>query len=430
MVVEMARGGRFAEIRELFVPALRPMVSPAALQATWEHELDQKGEITAIGEPRSEPSGPITVVRLPISCEHDGLTLVASVSGAGLLAGLQLAAPEASEPPAPWEPPDYADPASFDEEDVTVGDGPLAVPGTLSLPRRPGPHLAVVVLAGSGPLDRDETMGRNKPLRDLAWGLATCGVGVLRFDKVTFAHPGEVKQAPGFTLADEYLPHATAAVELLRHHLDVDPTRVFLLGHSLGGTVAPRVAVASGPIAGLVIMAGGAQPLQWAVVRQARYLAALHPEQAAAPEPGIVALVEQARQVDSTELSPSTPSSTLPLGVAAPYWLDLRSYDPVAVAASLECPMLVLQGGRDYQVTVDDDLARWKTGLTGHPDVMVRVYPADNHLFFPGSGPSSPAEYEPAQHVDPAVVADIAAWLERAPPRLVDTPRDRGHRPS
>ena len=239
MVVEMARGGRFAEIRELFVPALRPMVSPAALQATWEHELDQKGEITAIGEPRSEPSGPITVVRLPISCEHDGLTLVASVSGAGLLAGLQLAAPEASEPPAPWEPPDYADPASFDEEDVTVGDGPLAVPGTLSLPRRPGPHLAVVVLAGSGPLDRDETMGRNKPLRDLAWGLATCGVGVLRFDKVTFAHPGEVKQAPGFTLADEYLPHATAAVELLRHHLDVDPTRVFLLGHSLGGTVAP-----------------------------------------------------------------------------------------------------------------------------------------------------------------------------------------------
>ena len=84
------------------------------------------------------------------------------------------------------------------------------MPGTLSLPRRPGsaPYPAVVLLAGSGPLDRDETIGRNKPFKDLAWGLASRGVAVLRFDKVTYAHPGQVKEAQDFTLADEYLPHA------------------------------------------------------------------------------------------------------------------------------------------------------------------------------------------------------------------------------
>ncbi len=411
-VVELARDGRFAEIRDLFAPQLRPMVAPEALQAAWVTELERRGPVTSVGEPVSEAAGAgMLVVKVPILCEHGALTVVVSVTEAGQLAGIQLAPPEAAEPTAPWAPPAYADPAAFRELDVTVGSGPLAVPGILSLPLRPGPHPAVVLLGGSGPLDRDETIGRNKPLKDLAWGLATSGVAVLRFDKVTFAHPAEVKQAVSFTLADEYLPHAAAAIGLLRRHLGVDAERVFLLGHSLGGTVAPRVAAAEPSVAGLVLLAGGAEPLQWAMVRQVRYLASLDPETAAASEPGIEKLVEQARRVDSEGLSAFTPSSELPLGVPAAYWLDLRAYDPVAVAASLERPILVLQGGRDYQATVEDDLGRWKAGLAGRPDVTVRVYPSDNHLFFCGSGPSSPAEYEPAQHMDPAVVADVAQWL-------------------
>ena len=77
--------------------------------------------------------------------------------------------------------------------------------------------------------------------------------------------------------------------------------------------------------------------------------------------------------------------------------------------------MLILQGGRDYQVTVDDDLARWRAALADRPEVTIRVHDADNHLFFTGSGPSRPAEYERAQHVDPAVVTDIADWLQSVP---------------
>lgn len=96
--------------------------------------------------------------------------------------------------------------------------------------------------------------------------------------------------------------------------------------------------------------------------------------------------------------------------------LDLRDFDPVAVAASLDRLILILQGARDYQVTVDDDLERWKAGLVDCPDVTIHVYPRDNHLFRPGAGPSTPAEYEPAQHVDEEVVADIASWLTRASP--------------
>lgn len=415
-VIQMARAGRFAEIRDLFAPQLRAMVPAEALQAAWAAELGRRGPVTSVGAPVSEPAGPGAgvVVKIPVICERGELTVLVSVADAGWLTGIQLAPASAAGPTGPWQPPAYADPEKFDEQDVTVGSGPLTVPGTLSLPRQPGPRPGIVLLGGSGPGDRDETIGRNKLLRDLAWGLASRGVAVLRFDKVTYAHPAEVKQSHDVTMADEYVPHAVAAVHLLRQHKAVDAGRVFVAGHSLGGTVAPRVAAAEPSVAGLVILAGGAQPLHWAAVRQVRYIASLDPETAAAAEPAIEAMTRQARMVDSPDLSPSTPASELPFGVDAPYWLDLRGYDPVAVAAALGKPILILQGGRDYQATVADDLARWKAGLGHRPDVTIRVYDADNHLFFPGTGRSAPAEYEPAQHVDPAVVADIVGWLTPA----------------
>ena len=156
--------------------------------------------------------------------------------------------------------------------------------------------------------------------------------------------------------------------------------------------------------------------MYWAAVRQVRYLASLNPATAAASEPAIEAMTRQAERVDSPDLSPSTPDGELPFGVPAPYWLDLRGYDPAAAAAALGKPILILQGGRDYQSTVAEDLAGWKASLAGRPDVTIHVYDADNHLFVPGSGPSSPAEYEQAEHVDPAVIADIADWLAAALP--------------
>jgi hypothetical protein len=190
---------------------------------------------------------------------------------------------------------------------------------------------------------------------------------------------------------------------------------VYLAGHSLGGSVAPRVAAATaaGPaVAGMIILAGGAEPLHWSAVRQFRYLATVSPGGPAAIQPALDAITAQAQAVDDPGLSTATPAAVLPFGIPAPYWLDLRGYDPPAAAAALHTRMLIVQGGRDYQVTTGDDLSRWQAALTGRKDVTIRVYDADNHLFFPGSGPSSPAEYEPAQHMDPEVIAGVASWLQ------------------
>ncbi|MGW4063942.1 alpha/beta hydrolase family protein [Amycolatopsis sp. NPDC004747] len=405
-IVGMVAAERFTEAEERFAPRLRAAVSAGTLRVGWETELAKTGPVRAVGTPLSEPpAAGLVRVSVPVTCERGGLTVIMSVDDAGLLHGLRLAPPAGPS----WTPPAYAEPERFTEREVTIGAGPLSVPGTLAVPRGRGPWPGLVLLT-SGPADRDLTTGPNKPFKDLAWGLASHGVAVARFDKVTHVHP-ETGSAPGFTMVDEYVPHAVAAVRLLQQQRAVDPARVFVLGLSGGGRAAPRVAAAEPAIAGLISLAGDTLPPPRAAVRVARYLAELD------PGPATTAVAEsveqQAALVESPDLSPATPAADLLFGWPASYWLDLRGYDPVATAAALDKPMLILQGGRDYQVTVTGDLVRWQAGLARRPDVDIRVHEADDHLFFRGEGPSTPAAYGVPQHVDPAVVADIAEWVSR-----------------
>ncbi|MER6764778.1 MULTISPECIES: alpha/beta hydrolase family protein [Amycolatopsis] len=401
-VVEQARDGRFGEIATRFSPELRAAVSAAALEAGWAAQIGEHGPVTALGEPVAEPAGPgLTRVQVPVVCSRGAFLVVMSVDAAETVAGLRLAAATG------WTKPSYVDETMFGEQDVVLSAEPHSVPGTLTVPRGEGPWPGVVLLSGGGIFDRDETAGPNKPLKDLAWGLASRGVAVLRFDKVTHAHP-ELATAPGFTMSAEYVPYAAAAVRLLQSQDNVDAARVFVAGHSMGGKVAPLVAIAEPSVAGLVLLAADAEPMQEAAVRVVRYLAAVDAKVEALVEP----ITRQAAAVADPALSPSAPGDGLLFGYPGSYWLELREYDPVATAASLAVPMFLLQGGRDYQVTVEDDLSRWRNGLAG-PAVDLRVYPADDHEFFPGAGPSTPDSYQRPQHVDPAVVADLAEWLTR-----------------
>jgi hypothetical protein len=211
-VLDLARSGSFAEIRELFAEGLRPMVTAAALQAAWEAELAEYGPVTSVGTPTSEPAaGRMIAVKVPVTLTRGALTLAVYMTSGGQLSSLQLAPAGDAKPAEPWQPPSYANPDRFTEHEVMLGSGPLAVPGTLSLPTGQGPFPALVLLGGSGPGDRDFTIARSKPLKDLAWGLASRHVAVLRFDKVTYAHPNEVSENRAFTVADEYLPDASAA---------------------------------------------------------------------------------------------------------------------------------------------------------------------------------------------------------------------------
>jgi dienelactone hydrolase len=315
-------------------------------------------------------------------------------------------------PSGKYKRPPYVDVSKFDEEAVSVGKGLLQLDGMLSLPKGDGPFPAIVLVHGSGPNDRDESIGPNKPFRDLAQGLASRGIAVLRYEKRTKQHQVLMAMvASSITVKEETIDDAVSAVETLAGHDKIDPKRVFLLGHSLGGMLIPRIGKASSSIAGFVVLAGSTRPLEDLVLEQTRYIASLAGTLSDEEQKKVRELEQQVARVKSSDLSESTPNSELPFGAPAKYWLDLRGYEPATEALALQKPMLILQGERDYQVTMED-FANWKKSLGSRKDVALHSYPGLNHLFMEGQGKSRPEEYAKPGNVAVGVIDDIAKWID------------------
>jgi dienelactone hydrolase len=320
----------------------------------------------------------------------------------------------ASAPKAPeYHPPDYAVPASFGEQQITVGAGTeWALPATLTLPTGKGPFPAVVLVHGSGPNDRDETLGPNKPFQDLAWGLGSQGIAVLRYDKRTFAHRGKMATLANLTVKEETVDDALAAVALLRHTPNIDPKKIFVLGHSLGGMLVPRIGLADkGDIAGFVIFAGATRPLEDEWVRQVEYIYGLDGQVTAKEQAEIDLYKRQAASIKQLSTSDASRGDIL-LYVPPSYWLDLRGYSPPTAALKLKQPLLILQGERDYNVTMDS-FHDWQRVLDKRANTSFKSYPKLDHLFLEGTGPATNADYARSRNIPSYVVDDIAVWIKK-----------------
>ncbi len=409
--------GDFALAVKGFDATMSKVMGPDKLEPMWTKQLPARvGKFKQQGPARREELQGYRIVL--ITCAFEKTTLDARVvfDKEDRVAGLGFVP---TAPPASYAPPAYADPAKFEESEVTVGAGQWALPGTLTKPKGPGPFPGLVLVHGSGPNDRNEALGPNKPFQDLAWGLATQGIAVLRYDKRSKVHGKKIVADPkleaAMTVKDETIDDALAAAALLRTTAGLDPKRVFILGHSLGGFLLPRIALAAEPlgVAGFISLAGLTRPLDDTILRQMTYLYGLAGdtltnedrkklEDLKADAARIKALTEADRG-----------STTKILGAMPAYWLDVRGYDPPELAKKVRAPMLFLQGGRDYQVqTVDLD--NWKAALGSRPDVEFRLYPKLNHLFYQGEGLLVPLEYmQKHGSVAPYVVDDIAAWIAK-----------------
>ena len=281
------------------------------------------------------------------------------------------------------------------------------------MPAGDGPFPALVLLHGSGPNDRDENILGNRPFRDLAWGLSSRGIAVLRYDKRTKVHKEKMAALEKtLTVKEEVIDDALAAAAFLRQHEAIDPKRIFVLGHSLGGTVAPRIAQQDEKIAGLVIMAGATRPLEDLILEQFTYIYALDGPISDKNKAELNKLKKQVARVKDEKLAKDTSAAELPLNVPASYWLDLRANPPAEGAKNIKQPMLILQGERDYQVTMED-FAGWKKALGERKNVTLKSYPTLNHLFMEGEGKSKPAEYQKVGHVAGVVIDDIAEWVKK-----------------
>ena len=303
-----------------------------------------------------------------------------------------------------YEPPSYVNQSTFTEESVMVGSGEWILPGNLTIPKGTGPFPAVVLVQGSGPNDQDETIGPNKPFKDIAWGLASQGIVVLRYVKRTKEYPQKSLEVNNFTVEDEVIDDVIAAINLLNETPVVNHSQIFVLGHSLGGYLAPRIASQDNLTSGIIIMAGPTRHIEDLILEQTRYLANLSGTNASSQ---IAALQKDITKIKNLNFT----DNEIILGAPASYWRDLANYDPVATAQTLHIPMLIMQGLRDYQVTLKD-FNRWNETFYNNEKVTLKTYPSLNHLFISGTGAPTNTEYLIPGHVAVEVINEISLWIK------------------
>ena len=268
----------------------------------------------------------------------------------------------------------------------------------------------MILVHGSGPNDRNEQIGPNLPFMDLAEQLSAQGVAVLRYDKRTYLYGSELAALTDITVQDETIDDAVYAFEYLKTLDSINAEQIYIAGHSLGGYLIPRIAAQTPEAAGYILLAASARPLEDMLLEQTEYLLGLEKNLDDASKQKL--LKQTSDMVSAVKsLTPDTELTAEQLGgVPASYWLDLKNYDPIAEIQQIDKSILILQGGRDYQVTKTDyDL--WLSAFHEYSDVHYRFYDNLNHLFMSGTGKSIPDEYQQKGTVDTAVGTDIVNFV-------------------
>jgi dienelactone hydrolase len=308
---------------------------------------------------------------------------------------------------AEWTPPAYADESVFSERELTL-DAPsdCSLGATLSMPDGEGSVPGVVLVHGNGAQDRDQTVGPNKTFKDIAWGLASRGIAVLRYDKRTYAC--DVDKAD-VTIDDVVTDDALSAIDRLRSSERVNEDDVFVAGHSFGGLLAPRIATRDGNLAGVVMLAPSARPIHEVIVDQTRHLATLDGTVTDAERQRIEQVEGLAEKIRTLDIGDDEVVNSFG---GDEYYRTLQEYDHTATIQQLSIPRYIAQGGRDWQVTDEEDLPIWRDALDGEESATIEVYPDLNHRFQVSTGKETAAEYQrPDNHVAERLVVDVADFI-------------------
>ena len=299
---------------------------------------------------------------------------------------------------------------------VTLGEGTnYPLQGILTLPNdRENPVPAVVFVHGSGSSNMDERVGKLTPFRDLAEGFAQQGIASLRYNKRSFTHPLKLVKKKGMTVWHETIEDAILAAELLRSIPDIDPQRIFIAGHSMGAMLAPRIDAEGGNFRGMILMAGSPRNMDEILMEQ------LTEMMAQSGKLTRMIVQKQANQFrDAFEKmydmsDEEAKAKKMGGGTSLYYFKDMAQHPVSSYLENSTKPVLVMQGGKDFQVKAEVDYILYQQLLQNHPDATFHLYKNLNHCFVPsiyGRITKAKQEYSMEQHIGDKVIGDMATWI-------------------
>ncbi len=302
-------------------------------------------------------------------------------------------------------------------EKIILGKG-TAYPlnGLLTLPDTPAEKIpAAVFVHGSGASNMDEKIFKLTPFRDLAEGLADRGIASLRYDKRSYAHARKMLKAGPVTVKEETVEDAVLAADLLRKDPRMDPDRIWIVGHSMGAMLAPRIDAEGGDFRGLILMAGTPYRLEEIMVRQLKQA-----EQKGGLLSAVVRLEEKiyVKKLQGLDTLPEEEAKRKKFAGSTTLWYfkEMGRRTAADYLRESEKPLLILQGGMDFQVLPEEDYAGFQEQLQGRENTEFRLYPELNHLFVKGIYRDilkASKEYRVERHIPPEVMEDIAEFIRR-----------------
>ncbi len=305
-------------------------------------------------------------------------------------------------------------------EKVIIGNGTdYPLNGLLTIPDgTEGPFPAVVMVHGSGASNMDEKVLKLTPFKDLADGLAAHGIASIRYDKRTFVHGRKMMKAnaSGMSVREETIEDVLLALSLLRNDRRIDSNNIFILGHSMGAMLAPRIDAEGGDVKGLIMMAGTPHRLEDIVLRQ------LKQSRNGNPVLGIVTGLEGkyfAKKFSGLyDLSDEEAKKKKFAGnISLYYFKEMGQKTAADYLLGSSKPVLIMQGGRDFQVLADDDFKAFKEQLTGRDNTTYKLYPQLNHCFVTAIYDDilkASKEYGVERHIGEDVISDIADFIHNA----------------
>lgn len=398
----------FERCTESFDETVASKLDAKAMEKIWSQLQKQLGSYMEHGKVETQKEKNFEITHCLLVFERGAVKLRLVFNQYGNIAGLFFLP---SDPPKYSDSPAYAKASKFTEESIKIKNGNFKLTGILCRPVNPTNYPVVILVHGSGPNDMDETIGPNKIFRDLAHGLASKGIASVRYNKRTWEYPMECAEIKDFTINDETVLDAVAAVAFSKSIKNVDTSRIYVLGHSLGAYAAPRIAAACNDVKGIIVMAGNARPLEDLLRDQFHYLFNLDGVISNEEKESLQMLTSSIERLTPEKLAGNISSDSLPLGIPAAYWRDLALYKPLETASQLNIKILVLQGERDYQVSMID-FNMWKKALQSNKLAEFRSFKKLNHLMMKGKGKPNPSEYMKPANVDYSVIKTISSWIQ------------------
>ena len=290
--------------------------------------------------------------------------------------------------------------------------------GCLTLPDNTDtPVPAVVFVHGSGSSNMDEKLYKLTPFKDLAEGLAKHGIASIRYDKRSFAHGFKMLRDKNLviTVKEETIEDAILATKLLKADSRIDSNQIFIIGHSMGGMLAPRIDAEGGNYTGLILMAGTPRKLEEVMKDQTDDMVSLmkgfkkkimekQMEKILKPFTGLYELSDE--EAKKKKMSG---------GTTLYYFKEMGEHPSSEYLKELEKPMLIMQGSKDFQVKVDKDFEVYKELLKDKKNVTYKLYDNLNHVFLPAiydTVDKAKQEYKIERHIGDDVISDIANWIK------------------